>query len=109
MVLTEEALHRFFFFLGTTEGFLLIKTIELVFFSLITYMIISEFLRVKSDDLQYLALAFGLFSIQKLILSVVLWFQVFGLTTIQVLPSFLPVMISGLELLAIVMLINAFA
>jgi len=41
--LNIDTFHRFAFFLGTESGELLKRFIELVFFSVIIYMIISEF------------------------------------------------------------------
>ncbi|MEK6968282.1 MAG: HAMP domain-containing sensor histidine kinase, partial [Nanoarchaeota archaeon] len=103
-----EAFHRFFFFLGTNDGILLTRTIELVVFWLITYMVVSEFLRTKEEELQYLALAFGIFSIEKTILTTTTWLLTFSELTIEGIPAFLPLIQYGLEMLAIVMLVNAF-
>ncbi len=103
-----EALHLFFFFLGTDNGTLLVRLIELIFFLLITYMISSEWLRTREQELKYLAFAFGIFSIEKFLLSLTTWLFIFGGVTFDVIPAFLPVVQFGLEMLAIVLLVNAF-
>ena len=103
-----EALHRFFFYLGTNDGTLLVRSIEVLFFWLITYMIVSEFLRTKEEELQYLALAFGIFSIEKTILTFTTWILIFSDISLQAMPAFLPLAQFGLEMLAIMMMANAF-
>lgn len=104
----SEAAHRFFFYLGTNDGTLLIRSIEVIFFWVITYMIISEFLRTKEHELRYLAIGFGIFSIEKTILTISTGLVIFSDVPLKSLPEFVPLMQFGLEMLAIVMLANAF-
>jgi len=103
-----DAFHRFFFFLSTTEGLLLKKSIELIFFALITYMIVSEFLRTRERELRYLSIAFAALVFQKFILSAVFAYEVFGDVSLVMLKPVLPVLEQILESLAILLLANAF-
>ena len=103
-----DALHRFFFFLSTTEGLLLKKSIEMIFFTLITYMVVSEFLRTQERELRYLTIAFGALAFQKFILSMVFAYEVFGNVSLVMLKPMLPVLEQALESLAILLLANAF-
>ncbi|MFC1741751.1 sensor histidine kinase [Nanoarchaeota archaeon] len=60
-----QLLHGFFNFLGTTEGELLKTTIELIFFAVVDYMIISEWTRNKKRELKFLIIAFSTLAISK--------------------------------------------
>jgi signal transduction histidine kinase len=103
-----DAFHRFFFFLSTTEGILLKRIIELIFFTLITYMIVSEFMRTHEKELRYLSIAFAALAFQKFLLSAVFAYEIFGNVSLVVLKPFLPVLEQVLESLAILFLSNAF-
>jgi len=59
-------LHGFFNFLGTTEGELLKSAIELIFFTIVDYMIISEWTRNRKKELRFLIIAFSALVIDKL-------------------------------------------
>ncbi len=60
-------LHGFFNFLGTTEGELLKTTIELIFFTIVTYMIVSEWTRNRKRELRFLIIAFSALVLNKII------------------------------------------
>lgn len=62
-----EILHGFFFFLGTTQGELLKTAIELIFFTFVDYMVISEWTRSRKKELKFLVLAFSALVISKLV------------------------------------------
>ena len=63
----EQLLHGFFNFLGTTEGELLKTSFELIFFTIVNYMIISEWSRNKRKELLFLMIAFSALVVDKLI------------------------------------------
>ncbi|MBI2108531.1 hypothetical protein HYT54_05385 [Candidatus Woesearchaeota archaeon] len=60
-------IHDFFYFLGTPPGDLTKKFVELLFFVLVTYMVVSEHQRERTRELKYLSLAFGMLAMQKLL------------------------------------------
>jgi signal transduction histidine kinase len=60
-------MHGFFNFLGSTEGELLKTAVELILFTLVNYMIISEWTRNRKKELRFLILAFSALVIDKLI------------------------------------------
>lgn len=62
-----QLLHGFFNFLGTVEGELLKASIELIFFTIVTYMIVSEWTRNRKRELRFLILAFSALVVNKLI------------------------------------------
>jgi len=101
-------IHEFFLFLGTQTGLLLKKFIELIFFTIIAYMITSEFLREKTNELRYLLFAFFALVFQKMIMVVVLAFAIFGNLALTELNIFLPVLDHTLEVFALILLVNAF-
>ncbi len=62
----EQLLHGFFNFLGETEGELLKSVIELIFFTIVDYMIVSEWTRNRKKELKFLIIAFSALVIDKL-------------------------------------------
>ena len=62
-----ELIHGFFNFLGTTEGELLKTAIELIFFTIVNYMVISEWLRDRKKELMFLIIAFSTLVLSKFV------------------------------------------
>ena len=62
-----QLIHGFFNFLGQTQGELLKTSVEFLIFTIIDYMIISEWTRTKKKELRFLILAFSMLAISKLI------------------------------------------
>ncbi|MBW2964668.1 hypothetical protein KY363_04370, partial [Candidatus Woesearchaeota archaeon] len=61
-----QLLHGFFNFLGTTQGELLKTAVELIFYIIVTYMILSEWTRNRKRELKFLILAFASLVISKI-------------------------------------------
>jgi signal transduction histidine kinase len=101
-------LHDFFFFLGTTQGELLRKSIESILFILVTYMVISEFTRSRKRELKYLAVAFASLAMQRLMITYFLANIIFGDFTLETLNFYIPVIGDTVELFALLLLANAF-
>lgn len=101
-------IHSIFFFLGLPEGDLVLKSVELILFVLITYMIISEYAKDQRRDLKYLVVAFGSLSFWKLVSTVVLTSVLFGRLGLTSYVSYFPVMDNALEVFALVLLSHAF-
>ncbi len=101
-------LHQFFYFLGTTNGELVKRAIEFILFFFVTYMITSEYTKDQRQDLKYMMLAFGALSIERLITVFVLASAVFGTLGKNFLNLYYPIIGHALELIAIILLANAF-
>ncbi|MFH1133980.1 MAG: HAMP domain-containing sensor histidine kinase [Nanoarchaeota archaeon] len=109
MIETVAALlHRFFFYLGTPSGDLLKRFIELPLFLLTTYMLLSEYLRTKQRDLKLLAVAFGLLSLEGILIVSGLLLQIYGNHDVTRFKVAYPLADFGLESLAIVFLCAGF-
>lgn len=62
-----QVIHGFFNFLGTTEGELLKTAVELIFFTIVLYMVFSEWTRDrKKSELKFLVIAFSTLVVSKL-------------------------------------------
>ena len=59
-------IHAVFLALGNLNGILIKEVFELIIFTLITYMLISEYRKDPRRDLRYMILGFGIFAIEKL-------------------------------------------
>ncbi|MFH1064400.1 MAG: hypothetical protein V1729_04935, partial [Candidatus Woesearchaeota archaeon] len=99
-------LHGFFNFLGTTEGELLKTTIELIFFTIVTYMIVSEWTRNRKRELRFLIIAFATLVANKLIAVYFMAAFVFtdapaSFTTLSLVDNFF-------EIFALFLVANAF-
>jgi len=101
-------IHEFFYFLGTNSGELLKRSIEFVLFTIVTYMIVSEWTRSKKYEYKYLITAFASLALQRGITSLIYLNVVFGELRLITLESFLPVLDHGFELFALILLANAF-
>jgi signal transduction histidine kinase len=62
-----QLLHGFFNFLGTTEGELLKTAVELIFFTIVTYMVLSEWSRNRKKELKFLIIAFSALVVSKIL------------------------------------------
>lgn len=75
-----EVYHGINRFLGTTAGELTKNAFELILFTLVTYMVASEWMRARQtrEKLQWLMWGFAFLSITKLLTTLALSFLVFG-------------------------------
>ena len=106
--LNPELWHRLFYFLGTKEGVLLERVIELVIYLILSYMVVSEYLRSKREELRYFIFAFVALLFLRM-LSVALNLNiVFGGYNEAELSLFLPVFINAVQLITLFLLMNAF-
>ena len=71
-------IHSFFFFLGTIEGDLLKRFIELILLVFVFYMVASEYTKNKRIELRYLIFGFGILAFEKFLSTLLLTFTVFG-------------------------------
>jgi len=99
-------LHGFFNFLGTTQGELLKTAVELLLFTVVNYMIISEWTRSRKRELRFLIIAFSAMAIDKLAATYFLASEVFAsastnLWTIKTADNFF-------EIFALFLIANAF-
>jgi len=94
--------------MATDSGELFKKFVELFLFLVVTYMIASEFGRTRERHLKYLMVGFAALVLDKLIMSVVLSFIVFGNLKLFILNPFLPILDLFLEIFALIFLTNAF-
>ncbi|MBD3248971.1 hypothetical protein GF336_02915 [Candidatus Woesearchaeota archaeon] len=100
--------HQIFFLLGNIEGDLIKGLIELLLFTFTTYMLTSEYTRDPRRELKYLIAGFGALSFEKLLSTVVLANVVFGDLGFVSYKYYLPVIDNALEVLALILLANAF-
>ena len=102
-----EPLQRFFFFLSRDNGLLFTHSVEFLIFSFITYIVISEYLKRRTSELRISSLAFGLFSLEKLMMMLFLFFKIFAGLDIASYELWLPLLDTLLETLALIVLANA--
>jgi signal transduction histidine kinase len=101
-----QLLHGFFNFLGTTEGELLKAAIELIFFTIVDYMIISEWTRSRRRELKIMVMAFSALVFDKLLATLLLANFVFSRGTAELWNiSFIH---NFFEIFAIFLVANAF-
>ena len=103
-----SVLHNFFYFLSTNEGVLFRAATELIIFLIVTYMIVSEYLREKNSEHKYLSIAFASLALHRFITVFVFSHAVFGEIPLPKIESFMPVVLHFLEIFAFVLLSNAF-
>jgi signal transduction histidine kinase len=101
-----QLLHAFFNFLGTVRGELLKTAVELIFFTIVTYMVISEWSRNRKKELKFLIIAFSTLVIDKLVTVVFLASYVFAdapsyFLTLKTVDKFF-------EFFALFLVVNAF-
>lgn len=103
-----DFVRPFFLFLGKPEGELFKKSIELVLFSIVTYMILSEYTRDQKVELKYLLLAFLGLTIEKFLMTFLYLKVIFGTLAPGTLVWWVPVVENTLQLVALILLTNAF-
>ncbi|MBI2661692.1 HAMP domain-containing histidine kinase [Candidatus Woesearchaeota archaeon] len=101
-------IHDFFYFLGTPPGDLTKKFVELLFFVLVTYMVVSEHQRERTRELKYLSLAFGMLAMQKLLATAYLFSTIYSSLPFRMLDYVMPIIENGLEIIGLVLLASAF-
>ncbi|MFH1642744.1 MAG: HAMP domain-containing sensor histidine kinase [Nanoarchaeota archaeon] len=107
-LLNIDVFHSLTRFLGTGSGELLKRFIELVFYLIITYMIISEFEKNRKREYKYLIVGFLALSFRQLFMVIVYFNRVFSVhkfTRFEVLTSFVDVY---LETIALLLVVSAF-
>lgn len=100
--------HGISHFFGTIEGELIKRTAELVLLVIVSYMIVSEYRRERTESLRYLLYGFATLAIQKLLLSIVIAFVTFGGIDIKIFSLYLPIIYRSMELFSLVLIANAF-
>ena len=108
MILDYIDIHKLFHILGDIEGELISKSFELILFTLITYMLISEYTRDQRRDLKYIFVGFGALAFSKLVSVVVLFGVVFGDIGPVTYKYYFPLINNIIEMIAVILLINAF-
>ena len=103
-----SVLHQFFFFLSTNEGIWFRSSVELIIFLLVAYMTISEYTREKNTEHKYLSLAFASLALHRFIMVFVFSHVIFGNETLPRIEHFMPVVLHFLEIIAFMLLANAF-
>ncbi len=104
----HNMLHEFFFFLGTLEGNFFKRVIDLVIFTIVAYMIVSEYTREKQRELKYLSIAFAALAFERLISTIIFAYIIFGELSLTQIEGFFPVFDNALEAFALILLANAF-
>lgn len=94
--------------LGTIEGELIKRTAELVLLVLVSYMVISEYRRERTEQLQYLIYGFATLAMEKLLLSFVIAFVLFGGLDMKIFSVYLPIVYRGMETFSLILIANAF-
>lgn len=103
-----DTLHRFGFFLGTTAGELLKRFIELVFYLIIVYMIISEYKKNRKREYKYLIVGFFALFLTQFFMSLILFSKVFGIYKFTRFGIVISFMDGYLETVALLLLATAF-
>jgi signal transduction histidine kinase len=107
-VFNLETFHRFNFFLGTLEGELLKRSIELIFYLMIVYMVVSEFSRNKKREYKYLIISFFALSFRQAVMSAILFSRTFGVFKFTRFAVFIGFIDEYLEIVALLLLVAAF-
>lgn len=92
-----ELYHRINDFLGTPAGSLVTITFQLIVFTIISYMLFSEFLKTRRSDLKYLGVGFSLLLVSKSLVVCSLLFQVFIKNRGIIINGFFPALSHFLE------------
>lgn len=100
--------HRLFFFLSTPGGILFRYVVELIFYTILSYMVISEYNRSPRKELKYLTVAFVALLLQSFVSVVLYSTAVFGAIRLALLNTFLPVMDHAVSMFTLVLLSSAF-
>jgi signal transduction histidine kinase len=108
IVLSIQLFYKLFIFLGTINGELLRNLIEFVVYTVVSYMLISEFKRTNKRELVYLILGFFSLMIGRLIITIAYSYLVFTNITAPNVDVFLPIIDNVLEVIALIFVTNAF-
>src|SRR3989344_102194 len=100
--------HKFNRFLSTSSGELLKRSAELLFLIFACYMVASEWMRTKTDDLKYLLSGFGSLAAAKLISVFFLANHVFAGVLIRPYADYISLIENFLEISALVLISSAF-
>ncbi len=111
-IFTPDTLHKFFFFLSTPEGSFFKSSLELVIFLLLSYMVISEFLRTsdksRKSELKFFMVAFVSLLVSSLLQVIIYGGVLFAGFDTSDINFFWPVVGWILNLVTLVLLVNAF-
>ena len=109
---SSDLWHSFFYFLGTYQGAFYRSSIELVISILLSYMVISEYTKTQINErkreLKYLSIAFVSLLINSLLEVSIYATVLFGGFSIGTISFFWPVLDRFLDLITLVLLVNAF-
>ncbi|MFH2028759.1 MAG: HAMP domain-containing sensor histidine kinase [Nanoarchaeota archaeon] len=103
-----QIFHSFAYFLGTTSGELLRRFIELVFYLIIMYMIISEFKKNKKREYKYLIVGFTALFLRQVFMCIILFNQVFSNDKFTRFGVFINFIDGYFEIIALLLLVSAF-
>ncbi|MBI5392382.1 HAMP domain-containing histidine kinase [Candidatus Woesearchaeota archaeon] len=96
-------------FLGTLDGELFKNTIDLVLFTIVLYMLLSEWLKNRKKDLLYLIAAFASLVLGRALITISQGFLIFrDINPAKWFMPFIPVFDQGLEIFALILLTHAF-
>ncbi|MBS3137225.1 HAMP domain-containing histidine kinase [Candidatus Woesearchaeota archaeon] len=96
-------------FLGTLNGELFKNSLDLVLFTIVLYMLISEWLKNKRKDILYLIAAFLSLVLGRILITISLSFLIFrDISSLKWFMPFIPVFDHGLEIFALILLTHAF-
>jgi signal transduction histidine kinase len=100
--------HSFNRFLGTTQGEFYKQSIEAIILLIITYMVASEYGRERELRLKYLIIAFSALFIEKIFAVIILGNVLFGSLGSNILSGQLQIILSTLEIIALLLIAHAF-
>lgn len=100
-----DLFHAVSYFLGQPQGELFKTSVELLLFTFLTYMIISEFTRNRKPEYRFLIIAFTVMACQKLVSAIFLAYAVF--VNEQVWISWIYVLGNFLEVFALFVVANS--
>ncbi|MBD3163769.1 hypothetical protein GF323_01075 [Candidatus Woesearchaeota archaeon] len=107
-IFNADTFHRFSFFLGTEKGELLKRFIELIFFAIILYMIVSEFRKNRKREYKYLIVGFLALLFRQIVMCSILFTKVFGVYEFARFGVFIAFIDAYLEIIALLLLVAAF-
>ena len=103
-----ETFHSFTRFLGTPTGELLRRSIELIFYLIIIYMIISEFRKNRKREYKYLIVGFLALSFRQMFMVPILFNNVFSAAKFTRFDVFISFVDNYFEIIALLLLVSAF-
>ncbi|MBT4823578.1 HAMP domain-containing histidine kinase [Candidatus Woesearchaeota archaeon] len=108
LVLTIQVFNKISLFFSTTDGELLKSLVEFIIFTVISYMLISEFRKSRKQELKYLIFGFFSLMISRLIITIAFTYIAFTNITVPNVEVFLPIIDNTLEIIALLLVANAF-